>query len=53
MKSIQKLFGFLARQTPAFVLSNQHVPDYRGGYVRLVDGQNEAEKAAMMRAALA
>lgn len=39
--------------TAAFVLSNQHVPDYRGGYVRLVDGQNEAEKAAMMRAALA
>lgn len=39
--------------TTAFVLSNQHVPDYRGGYVRLVDGQNEAEKAAMMRAALA
>lgn len=39
--------------TTAFVVSNQHVPDYRGGYVRLVDGQNEAEKAAMMRAALA
>lgn len=39
--------------TTAFVLSNQHVPDYRGGYVRLVDGQNESEKAEMMRAALA
>lgn len=39
--------------TAAFVLSNQHVPDYRGGYVRLVEGQNEAEKAEMMRAALA
>ena len=39
--------------TAAFVLSTQHVPDYRGGYVRLVDGQNEAEKAEMMRAALA
>ena len=39
--------------TAAFVLSNQHVPDYRGGYVRLVEGQNEAEMAEMMRAALA
>lgn len=39
--------------TAAFVLSTQHVPDYRGGYVRLVEGQNESEKAEMMRAALA
>ena len=38
--------------TTAFVVSNQHVPDYRGGYVRLVDGQNEAAKSQMMQTAL-
>ena len=32
--------------TTAFVLENRHRPEYRGAYVRLVDGSSEAEKAA-------
>ena len=39
--------------TTAFCLQNGHVADYRGGYVRLVDGANEAGKAEMMQKALA
>lgn len=38
--------------TTAFALANEHVADYRGGFVRLVDGQNEAEKLQMMQTAL-
>ena len=38
--------------TTAFALANEHVADYRGGFVRLVDGQNEAEKSQMMQTAL-
>ena len=38
--------------TTAFTLANEHVADYRGGFVRLVDGQNEAEKSQMMQTAL-
>lgn len=34
-------------QTTAFVLSNEHLPNYEGIYFRLVDGRNEAEKEAM------
>lgn len=38
--------------TTAFSLLNGHVKDYRGGFIRLVDGQNESEKAAMLEEAL-
>lgn len=38
--------------TTAFTLANEHVADYRGGFVRLVDGQNEAAKSQMMQTAL-
>ena len=38
--------------TTAFSLLNGHVPDCRGGYIRLVDGQNEAEKSEMLIEAL-
>jgi len=38
--------------TTAFSLLNGHVKDYRGGFIRLVDGQNEAEKARMLEEAL-
>lgn len=31
-------------QTTAFVLENKHRADHRGEYLRLVDGENEAEK---------
>lgn len=34
--------------TTAFVLENTHKPDYRGAYLRLVDGSSEAEKMEMM-----
>jgi len=34
--------------TTAFVLENAHRPDYRGAYMRLVDGNSEAEKIEMM-----
>ncbi|MDV6648838.1 BREX-1 system adenine-specific DNA-methyltransferase PglX [Pseudomonas aeruginosa] len=34
--------------TTAFVLENAHKPDYRGAYMRLVDGSSEAEKMEMM-----
>lgn len=35
--------------TTAFVLENQHKSEYKGAYVRLVDGNSEAEKDAMLR----
>lgn len=34
--------------TTAFVLENSHKPDYRGAYLRLVDGNSEAEKMEML-----
>ncbi|ERP89019.1 type II restriction endonuclease [Marinobacter sp. ES-1] len=34
--------------TTAFVLENAHKPNYRGAFLRLVDGNSEAEKMAMM-----
>ena len=40
-------------QTTAFILANEFLPDFEGTYYRLVDGQNEAEKEAMYREALA
>lgn len=38
--------------TTAFVLARPHLPTYQGAYFRLVDGNSEAEKAAMFTAAL-
>jgi Eco57I restriction-modification methylase/N-6 DNA Methylase len=38
--------------TTAFVLENAHHPDYKGAYIRLVDGNSEAEKQAAFKAAL-
>jgi hypothetical protein len=39
--------------TTAFVLENTHKPDYRGAYMRLVDGISEAEKMELMAKAIA
>jgi hypothetical protein len=39
--------------TTAFVLENVHKPDYRGAYMRLVDGNSEVEKMEMMSQAIA
>jgi type II restriction/modification system DNA methylase subunit YeeA len=38
--------------TTAFCLLNGFVADYRGGFIRLVDGQNEDEKSRMLQEAL-
>jgi len=38
--------------TTAFVLENAHKPDYRGAYMRLVDGNSESEKMEMMAKAI-
>ncbi|MGD9733892.1 MAG: BREX-1 system adenine-specific DNA-methyltransferase PglX [Desulfamplus sp.] len=38
--------------TTAFVLENSHKPLYKGAYVRLVDGNSEAEKSKMFREAI-
>ncbi|MDD3020569.1 MAG: BREX-1 system adenine-specific DNA-methyltransferase PglX [Alphaproteobacteria bacterium] len=40
-------------QTTAFTLSNTHIPGYKGAFIRLVDGNNEAEKATMFKANIA
>ncbi len=39
-------------QTTAFVLENSKRPDYKGVYLRLVDGDSEAAKARIFREAL-
>jgi hypothetical protein len=39
--------------TTAFVLENAHKPEYRGAFMRLVDGNSEAEKMEMMAQAIA
>ena len=39
--------------TTAFVLENAHKSDYQGAYIRLVDGNSEAEKMAMFSKAIA
>lgn len=39
--------------TTAFVLENAHKPDCRGAYMRLVDGNSEAEKMEIMATAIA
>lgn len=38
--------------TTAFCLLNGFVADYRGGFIRLVDGQNEDEKSRMLEEAV-
>ncbi|HGN1555833.1 TPA: Eco57I restriction-modification methylase domain-containing protein, partial [Pseudomonas aeruginosa] len=38
--------------TTAFVLENTHKPEYRGAYLRLVDGNSEAEKMELMAKAI-
>ncbi len=39
--------------TTSFVLANRHNPFYKGDYIRLVDGNSEAEKSKMFRGAIA
>ncbi|XUO82777.1 BREX-1 system adenine-specific DNA-methyltransferase PglX [Halomonas sp. KM007] len=39
--------------TTAFVLENAHKPNYQGAFLRLVDGNSEAEKMTMMAHAIA
>lgn len=39
--------------TTAFVLENAHKPNYRGAYMRLVDGNSEAEKMKILAKAIA
>lgn len=39
--------------TTAFVLENAHKPEYRGAYLRLVDGNSEREKMELMAKAIA
>ncbi|EHQ35645.1 BREX-1 system adenine-specific DNA-methyltransferase PglX [Methanoplanus limicola] len=38
--------------TTAFVIENNHKPDYKGAYIRLVDGRNEDEKKRSLREAV-
>ncbi|KON48503.1 BREX-1 system adenine-specific DNA-methyltransferase PglX [Mariprofundus ferrooxydans] len=38
--------------TTAFVLSNHHNPEYKGAYLRLVDGMSEQEKSDMFKEAI-
>lgn len=38
--------------TTAFVFGNAHHASFKGGYARLIDGMNEAEKAAKMKEAI-
>lgn len=39
-------------QTTAFTLTNTHIPGYQGAFLRLVDGNSEAEKATMFMEAI-
>jgi type II restriction/modification system DNA methylase subunit YeeA len=39
-------------QTTAFVLENAYRPEFKGGDIRLVDGNSEAEKAGMLQEAI-
>lgn len=38
--------------TTSFVIQNAALPEYRGMYIRLVDGNNESEKASMLKEAI-
>jgi hypothetical protein len=40
-------------QTTAFVINKNYIKGYKGGFLRLVDGANEAEKQKMFKEALA
>jgi hypothetical protein len=35
-------------QTTSFIIENRFLPNYEGIYIRLVEGQNEAEKSSML-----
>lgn len=39
-------------QTTAFTLTNTHIPDYQGAFLRLIDGNSEVEKATMLKEAI-
>lgn len=39
-------------QTTAFTLTNTHIPDYKGAFLRLIDGNSEVEKSAMFKEAI-
>ena len=39
-------------QTTAFTLTNTHIHDYQGAFLRLIDGNSEAEKSAMFKEAI-
>lgn len=39
-------------QTTAFTMTNTFIPNYKGAFIRLVDGNNETEKAAMFQEAV-
>ena len=47
--AVSKRIGGEVVSTTAFVLGNAHHPLYQGAYFRLVDGNSEAEKAAMIK----
>jgi hypothetical protein len=38
--------------TTAFVLDSGYIPDYKGAFIRLVDGKSEAEKDRMLKEAI-
>ena len=38
--------------TTAFVIENAQRPEYKGAYIRLVDGNSEAEKDTWLREAI-
>ena len=38
--------------TTAFVLDSGYIPDYKGAFIRLVDGKSEAEKDLMLKEAI-
>ncbi len=48
---IKNSIGGEVVSTTAFVLALPHLPTYQGAYFRLVDGNSEAEKAVMFKAA--
>ena len=39
-------------QTTSFVIEKEHIPGYKGAYIRLVDGRSEAEKQRMFKEAV-
>ncbi|HHQ4713933.1 hypothetical protein [Aeromonas veronii] len=51
MANPQTQLGGEVVSTTAFVRAQPHQPTYPGAYFRLVDGNSEAEKATMFKAA--